>query len=55
MARINNGAPEIDGVTFEVIEGQAVDAFLEQVRRELVEHTCRPLPARRREIPKDGG
>jgi RNA-directed DNA polymerase len=55
LARINNGAPGIDGVTFEVIEAQGVDAFLEQIRVELVECTYRPLPARRREIPKDGG
>lgn len=55
MARLNNGAPGIDGVTFEVIEAQGVEAFLEQIRGELVERTYRPLPARRKEIPKDGG
>ena len=55
LARINNGAPGIDGVTFEVIEAQGVEAFLEQIRDELVERTYRPLRSRRREIPKDGG
>src|SRR5471032_2516908 len=55
LARLNNGAPGIDGVTFEVIEAQGVEAFVEQIRVELVERTYRPLPARRREIPKDGG
>jgi RNA-directed DNA polymerase len=32
-----------------------VDAFLEQIRDELVQRTYKPLPARKREIPKDGG
>ncbi len=52
---MTTAAPGIDGVTFEVIEAQGVEAFLEQIRGELVERTYRPLPARRREIPKDGG
>jgi RNA-directed DNA polymerase len=55
MAKENDGAPGIDGVTFEAIEEQGVDAFLEQIRDELVQRTYKPLPARRREIPKDGG
>ena len=36
MAKENNGAPGIDGVTFEAIEAQGVEAFLEQIRDELV-------------------
>jgi RNA-directed DNA polymerase len=55
MAKENDGAPGIDGVTFEVIEEQGIEAFLEQIRDELVQRTYKPLPARRREIPKDGG
>ena len=55
LAKENDGAPGIDGVTFEVIEAQGVEAFLEQIRDELVQRTYKPLPARRREIPKDGG
>jgi RNA-directed DNA polymerase len=55
LAEENDGAPGIDGVTFEVIEAQGIDAFLEQIRDELVGRTYKPLPARRREIPKDGG
>ena len=43
------------GVTFEVIEAQGVAAFLEQIQDELVTRTYVPLPARRQEIPKDGG
>src|SRR5215472_12135251 len=55
LAEENDGAPGIDGVTFEAIEAQGVDGFLEQIRDELVQRTYKPLPARRQEIPKDGG
>jgi len=55
LAKENDGAPGVDGVTFEVIEEQGVEAFLEQIRDELVQRTYKPLPARKREIPKDGG
>jgi len=55
LAKANDGAPGVDGVTFEAIEAQGVEAFLEQIRDELVRRTYKPLPARRREIPKDGG
>ena len=55
LTKKNNGAPGVDGVTFEVIEAQGVDSFLEQVRDELIGQTYVPLRARRQEIPKDGG
>ncbi len=55
LAKDNDGAPGIDGVTFAAIETQGVDAFLEQIRDELVGRRYVPLPARRQEIPKDGG
>jgi len=55
LAKRNNGAPGIDGVTFEAIEGAGVDAFLVQLRDELVARTYRPLRNRRVEIPKDDG
>jgi RNA-directed DNA polymerase len=55
LAKENDGAPGVDGITFEAIEAQGVDAFLEQIRGELVGRTYKPLPARKREIPKDGG
>ena len=54
MAKANNGAPGVDGVTFEAIEAQGVDALLAQLRDELTGRTYQPLPARRHEIPKDG-
>ena len=45
-----------DGVTFEAIEAQGVEAFLEQIADELVgrSYACRCRPGRQ-EIPKDGG
>src|SRR6201997_696748 len=55
LAKENDGAPGVDGVTFEAIEANGVEAFLEQIRDELVGRTYKPLPARRQEIPKDGG
>src|ERR1700757_5449241 len=55
LAKKNNGAPGVDGVTFEASEAQGVEKFLEQIRDELIERTYVPLRARRRERPKDGG
>ena len=55
MAKKNNGAPGIDGVTFEAIEESGVEMFLQQIRDELVTNTYRPTRVRRKEIPKDGG
>ena len=55
MAKANNGAPGVDGVTFEAIEAQGVEALLEQLRDELTTRTYQPLPVRKKEIPKDGG
>jgi RNA-directed DNA polymerase len=55
MAKQNDGAPGVDGVTFEAIEAQGVDALLAQLRDELTGRTYQPLPARKQEIPKDGG
>ena len=55
MARSNNGAPGIDGVTFEAIEESGAESFLKQIQEELVTNTYRPMRARKKEIPKDGG
>jgi RNA-directed DNA polymerase len=55
MARSNNGAPGIDGVTFQAIEEGGTEGFLVQIRDELVTNTYRPMAARKKEIPKDGG
>jgi RNA-directed DNA polymerase len=55
MAKKNNGAPGIDGVTFEDIEARGAQQYIEQIRNELTERTYVPLRARKKEIPKDGG
>jgi len=55
MAQKNDGAPGIDGVTFEAIEESGVEGFLGQIRDELITSTYRPMRARKKEIPKDGG
>jgi retron-type reverse transcriptase len=51
----NHGAPGIDGVTFEAIQAGGIEAFLAQLRDELVARTYRPLRSRRVAIPKRGG
>jgi len=55
LAKANNGAPGVDGVTFEAIEAGGLDAFIDPLHQELVERTYRPLRLRKVEIPKDGG
>ena len=55
MARSNGGAPGLEGVTFEAIEESGAESFLGQIREELVTNTYRPMRARKKEIPKDGG
>src|SRR5262250_1233424 len=42
-AKENDGAPGIDGVTFEAIEEKGVESFLEQIRDELTRRTYVPL------------
>ena len=54
MARRNDGAPGIDGVTFETIEERGREKFLNQIKSELVHNTYQPMRARKKEIPKDG-
>jgi len=55
MAKRNGGAPGIDGVSFADIELAGVEAFLSELRDELVTGRYRPLPNRRKEIPKGDG
>ena len=55
LAKRNDGAPGIDGVTFEAIEAGGVEAFLAELRAKLVSRTYRPLRYRRVEIGKDDG
>src|ERR1035441_246624 len=55
MAKNNDGAPGVDGVTFEDIEESGRGSFLKQIQDELVQHTYQPMRVRKKEIPKDGG
>src|ERR1700741_2396071 len=54
MAKQNDGAPGIDGVTFEAIEAEGVEAVLRQLQSELKERTYKPLQVRKVGIPKSG-
>lgn len=55
MVKANNGAPGIDGVTFETIEKGGLKQFLAGIREELVTETYWPQRNRQREIPKGNG
>ena len=55
LAKANGGAPGIDGKSFEDIEAEGVDGFLEGIRQELLSRTYRPMSNRRVEIPKEDG
>ena len=55
LAKQNDGAPGIDGVTFDAIEADGVGAFLNQLRGELVQRRYRPQRPRKVGIPKEGG
>jgi len=55
LAKRNDGAPGVDGVSFAAIEESGVDGFLEQIRDELVSRRYVPMPNRRKETPKDAG
>ena len=54
LAKKNNGAPGVDGVTFAAIEAEEVELFLKQIRGELLSGTYRPTQVRKKEIPKEG-
>ncbi len=54
MAKKNNGAPGIDGVTFEAIEESGAEMFLQQIRDELVTNTYRPTPPGKRRSRRTG-
>jgi RNA-directed DNA polymerase len=54
LAKKNDGAPGIDGVTFEAIEAGGVEVFLHRIRDELITNTYRPMRVRKKAIPKKG-
>ena len=55
LARRDDGAPGVDGVTFESIEESGRENFLEQIGHELATRRFRPMRNRQVEIRKDGG
>src|ERR1700677_1044074 len=55
LARENDGAPGVDGVTFEAIEAAGLEGWLAALREDLASKTYRPMPVRRGVILKSGG
>ncbi len=55
LARENDGAPGVDGVTFDQIEAAGLTEWLSGLREELRQKTYRSQPVRRVMIPKPGG
>jgi RNA-directed DNA polymerase len=55
LARINDGAAGVDGVTFDMIEAVGEEEWLSEIRKALRERTYRPDPVRRVMIPKPNG
>src|SRR3984893_7048309 len=55
LARDNEGAPGVDGMTFEAIEAAGLEEWLAALREDLASRTYRPQPVRRVTIPKPGG
>jgi RNA-directed DNA polymerase len=55
LAKQNDGAPGVDGVSFEQIEAEGVEKLLEALSQELREKAYDPLPCRNVDIPKADG
>jgi RNA-directed DNA polymerase len=55
MVKRNNGAPGIDGMTFDDIEKAGVEGFLRNIQEQLVNGTYQPIGNRIKEIPKANG
>jgi len=55
IAKRNDGAPGIDGQTFEDIEALGVDQFLGEIREDVLARTYSPQATRPVEIPKSNG
>ncbi len=55
--RRNNGAPGMDGVSFEMIEAseEGVQGYLQEIKQALDSKTYKPAPVRRKWIPKASG
>ncbi|WP_353280605.1 group II intron reverse transcriptase/maturase [Wolbachia endosymbiont (group B) of Cyclophora punctaria] len=55
LTKKSNGAPGIDGMTFESIEAEGLEKYLQQIRHGLITKTYSPSRNRQKEIPKSGG
>ena len=55
MVKNNNGAPGIDGMTFDDIEQKGVEIFLQNIQQELINGSYQPARNRIKEIPKGEG
>ncbi|MEO6454964.1 MAG: group II intron reverse transcriptase/maturase [Ginsengibacter sp.] len=55
MVKRNNGAPGIDGMTFDDIEQAGVENFLQNIQEELINGSYQPARNRIKEIPKANG
>ncbi len=55
MVKRNNGAPGIDGMTFEDIEQAGVENFLRGIQEQLINGSYQPTRNRIKEIPKANG
>ncbi|WP_253301971.1 reverse transcriptase family protein [Wolbachia endosymbiont of Psylliodes chrysocephala] len=55
MAKKNDGAAGIDGITFGKIEEEGAEKYLEGIRQELITETYKPMRNRKQEIPKGKG
>lgn len=55
LAKSNQGAPGVDGQSFEEIETAGLEGWLASLGKELREKTYQPQPVRRVMIPKPGG
>jgi len=55
LARANNGAPGVDGESFQDIETKGLAEWMNGLREELRSKTYQPQPVRRVMIPKPGG